>query len=108
MAKKSKASTHDKSDTEESGKTESQPSPSLAKELLELNLSEGQRHTIVKYVGLPASLFRRLSGGGTAAKAMQFTLDELDEFLDCVNDSVYVRRQECAVATRKRKGGGSL
>src|SRR5258707_2133916 len=56
---------------------------------MELNLSEGQRQTIVKYAEVPAHLSERLAGKGTAAKATQFTLDELDELLDHVEDSVY-------------------
>ena len=61
----------------------------LARESLELNLSEGQRHTILKYAELPAHLSERLAAKGTAAKATQFTLDELDELLDHVEASVY-------------------
>jgi hypothetical protein len=56
---------------------------------MELNLSEGQRHTILKYAELPAHLSERLAAEGTAAKATQFTLDELDELLDHVAESVY-------------------
>jgi hypothetical protein len=56
---------------------------------MELNLSEGQRLTILKYAELPAPLSERLTGKGAAAKAMQFTLDELDELLDLVEESVY-------------------
>jgi hypothetical protein len=60
MAKKKKPSTHDETDSVESGKTAFQPSPSLARESLELNLSEGQRLTLLKYAELPAqSLFRK-------------------------------------------------
>ena len=49
MAKQENPSTHDETDSVQSGKTACQPSPSVAKESLELNLSEGQRHTILKY-----------------------------------------------------------
>lgn len=56
---------------------------------MELNLSEGQRQTILKYGELPAPLSERLTGKGTAAKATPFTLDELDELLDHVEEAVY-------------------
>jgi hypothetical protein len=89
MAKKAEPSTHDETDSVKSGKPAFQPSPSFARESLELNLSEGQRHTILKYAELPAHLSERLAAKGTAAKATQFTLDELDELLDHVEASVY-------------------
>jgi hypothetical protein len=56
---------------------------------MEFNLSEAQRHTILKYAELPAHLSERLTAKGTEAKGTQFTLDELDELLDHVEDSVY-------------------
>lgn len=56
---------------------------------MKLNLSEGQRQTILKYAELPAPLSERLAARGTAAKTTRFTLDELDELLDHVEDSVY-------------------
>ena len=56
---------------------------------MELNLSEGQRLTILKYAELPAPLSERLTGKDAAAKATQFTLDELDELLDHIEESVY-------------------
>jgi hypothetical protein len=56
---------------------------------MELNLSEGQRQTILKYTELPAHLSERLAAKGTAAKTTPFTLDELDELLDHVGASVY-------------------
>ena len=56
---------------------------------MELNLSEGQRLTILKYAELPAPLSERLTGKGSPAKAMPLTLDELDELLDHVEESVY-------------------
>ena len=89
MAKKEKPSTHDEPDRVGSGGTTSQPTPSLTRELLELKLSEGQRHTILKYAELPAHLSERLAAKRTAAKGTQFTLDELDELLDHVEASVY-------------------
>jgi hypothetical protein len=61
-----------------------QPETDSAGESLELNLSEEQRHTILKYADVPAQLSERL-----AAKGTQFTLDELDELLDLVEESVY-------------------
>jgi hypothetical protein len=89
MAKKEKPSTHDETNPVESGKTAFQPSLSLTREPLELNLSEGQRQTILKYAELPAHLSERLAAKGTEAKATQFTLDELDELLDHVEESAY-------------------
>src|SRR5262249_11158833 len=89
MAKKEKPSTHDETDSVESGKTPCQPSPPVASESLELNLSEGQRHTILEYAELPAHLSERLAGKGTVANGTQFTVDELDELLDLVEESVY-------------------
>src|SRR5437016_687592 len=89
MAKKEKSSTHNETGSVESGKTASQPSLTLVRESLELNLSEGQRHTILKYAELPAHLSERLAAKGTAATATRFTLDELDEPLDYVGESVY-------------------
>jgi hypothetical protein len=89
MGKKAKPSTPSEVDSVESGKTACQPSPSLPKESLELNLSEGQRHTILKYAELPAHLSQRFAVKGTAAKVTQFTLDELDELLDLLEESVY-------------------
>ena len=56
---------------------------------MELNLSEGQRQTILKYAELPAHLSERLAAKGTTAKTMQFTPDELDALLDYVEESVY-------------------
>jgi hypothetical protein len=89
MAKQENPSAHDETDSVESGKTACQPSPSVARESLELNLSEGQRHTILKYAELPVHLSERLAAKGTEAKGTQFTLDELDELLDHVAESVY-------------------
>jgi hypothetical protein len=45
MDKKEKPSTHDETDSVESGKTTSQPGLSLARESLELKISEEQRRT---------------------------------------------------------------
>jgi len=56
---------------------------------MELNLSEGQRLTLLKYAELPTHLSERLAAKGTAAKTTQFTLNELDELLDHVEESVY-------------------
>jgi len=89
MAKKEKPSTQEEQDRVESGGSTSHPTPSLTKELLELNLSEGQRRTILKYVELPAHLSKRLAENHTEANGTQFTLDELDELLDYVVSSVY-------------------
>src|SRR5207249_315927 len=87
MAKKEKPSTHDEADSVVQRKTAIPPSLSLARESLELNLSDGQRQTILKYAELPPHLSEELAGKGTAAKVMQFTLDELDELLDHVEQS---------------------
>lgn len=86
---KKKTSTHDEADSVEGKNLAFQPGPSLARESLELNLSEGQRQTILKYAELPAHLSERLAGKGTVAKATPFTLDELDELLDHVEVAVY-------------------
>ena len=56
---------------------------------MELNLSEGQRHTLLKYAELPAHLSERLAAEGAAEKATPFTLDELDELLDHAEGSVH-------------------
>ena len=89
MAKKEKPPMQVGQEPEQVGDPLSQPSPSLTSETLELNLSEGQRHTILKYAELPAPLSERLAAKSTMAKVMQFTLDELDELLDLVGESVY-------------------
>jgi hypothetical protein len=54
-----------------------------------LNLSEGHRQTILKYADLPAPLSERIAATGGEAKGMSFTLDELDELLDHVEQAVY-------------------
>jgi Plasmid pRiA4b ORF-3-like protein len=67
----------------------SQPKLSVTNEVQELNLSEGQRQTVLKYADLPAHLSGHLTAKGVEAPATQFTLDELDELLDHVEQSVY-------------------
>src|SRR4051812_47749594 len=89
MTRKEKPSTHDEADSATSGKPASQPSRSLPGESLELNLSEGQRQTVLEYAELPAHLSERLAGEGAAARATPFTLDELDELLDHVEVAVH-------------------
>lgn len=89
MAKKDKPSTHDEADSVGKRNTAIPPSLSLVGESLELNLSEGQRQTILKYGELPPHLSERLAGKGTALKATLFTLDELDELLDHGEVAVY-------------------
>jgi Plasmid pRiA4b ORF-3-like protein len=84
MAKKEKPSTPSETDSTGSGGPTSQPSVSLTSEPQELLLTEGQRNTILKYADLPAHLSERLVG-----KNQQFTLDELDELLDHVEQSAY-------------------
>jgi hypothetical protein len=86
MAKKGKPSMQSEQDETESKWPTSQPSLSLAAEPHELKLSEGQRRTILKYAELPAHLSGRLAAKGTATT---FTLNELDELLDRVEESVY-------------------
>jgi hypothetical protein len=89
MARKAKPSTPSKQDAAGSRRPTSQPSQSLPTEPLELKLSEGQRATILKYTELPDHLSERLAARGTVAKGTEFTLDELDELLDRVEQSVY-------------------
>jgi hypothetical protein len=60
----------------------------LTGERLALNLSEAQRHTILKYTNLPAGLARRLSPQPDEA-GVRLTLDELDELLDRIELAVY-------------------
>src|SRR4051794_7004801 len=88
MARK-RTSSHGKMDPVGSENPGDRPSPSPAGEVLELNLSEAQRHTICKYAELPVHLSERLSGKGTSATATPVTLDELDELLDYVEEAVY-------------------
>jgi hypothetical protein len=61
----------------------------LADERLDLELSEAQRRTILKYADLPAHLAEPLSAQGAEGSATQFTLDELDELLDRLETAVY-------------------
>jgi Plasmid pRiA4b ORF-3-like protein len=89
MAKKETLSTQSEHDPVESGAMTSQSRRSLTREPQELILSEGQRSTILKYGELPAHLSERLAAKGTEAKGTQFTLDELDELLDHVEESLY-------------------
>jgi hypothetical protein len=89
MSKNEKPSIHTETDSGASGNKASQPNISLPRETRELKLSEEQRRTILKYSELPAHLSKRFAGKGTAAKAIPFMLDELDEFLDYVEIAVY-------------------
>ena len=89
MAKKANPPTQSEHDEVGSGRPTFQTSLSLTREPQELELSEGQRRTLLKYAELPAHLSGRLAAEGTAAKGTQFTLDELDELLDHVEVSVY-------------------
>jgi hypothetical protein len=61
----------------------------LTHERLDLELSEAQRRTVLKYADLPAHLANALSGHGAEQAARQFTLDELDELLDRLEIAVY-------------------
>jgi len=56
---------------------------------MDLRLSAGQRHIILKYAELPAHLAERLSAQGAEETVTPFTLDELDEMLDRVETAVY-------------------
>ena len=58
-------------------------------ERLDLELSEAQRRTILKYADLPPHLANAVSGQGAERAARQFTLDELDELLDRLEIAVY-------------------
>lgn len=71
------------------GRPTAEPSLFLSRGPQPLKLSEGQRDTILKYVELPAHLSDRLVAKSIEAKGLQFTLDELDELLDHVEESVY-------------------
>jgi hypothetical protein len=61
----------------------------LTDEQLDLELSEAQRRTILKYTDLTAHLTKPLSAQGAEESATQFTLDELDELLDRLERAVY-------------------
>jgi hypothetical protein len=89
MAKKGKPTTQSEQDEAESKRPISQPGLSLTGESQELKLSAGQRRTLLKYTELPIHLSERLAAKGTGARVIQFTLDELDELLDRVEESVY-------------------
>ena len=58
-------------------------------ERLDLELSEAQRRTILKYADLPAHLANALSAQGAEENATLFTLDALDELLDRLELAVY-------------------
>jgi hypothetical protein len=88
MAKKKKPSIQDKQNGVESGESSTQHTISLTRALLDLQLSEGQCRTILKYAELPDHLTERFAANCTVAKRLQFTLDELDELLDHVETSV--------------------
>ena len=98
MAKKEKASAQIERDAAASGGPDFQPNLSLTTEPHELQLSEGQRLTILKYAELTAHLSERLAPKDTESKATPFTLDELDELLDHVEGSVY-----CAKGNERQK-----
>jgi hypothetical protein len=58
-------------------------------ERLDLELSEAQRCTILKYADLPPHLANALSAQGAEESATQFTPDALDELLDRLELAVY-------------------
>ena len=64
----------------------------LTDQRLDLELSEAQRRTILKYADLPAHLANALSAQGAAEVATSFTLDELDELLDRLEIAVYLAK----------------
>jgi hypothetical protein len=72
-------------------KREEQPNQQegLKDERLDLELSEAQRRTVLKYADLPAHLAHALSAQGAEERATQLTLDELDELLDRLEIAVY-------------------
>lgn len=76
----------------------SQTKLSVTSEPRELTLSQAQRQTILKYADLPAHLAGHLTAKATDPHATQFTLDELDELLDRVEQSVY-----CAKGNERQK-----
>jgi hypothetical protein len=61
----------------------------LTDERFDLELTEAQRRTILKYADLPAHLAEPLSAQCAEGSATQFTLDELDELLDRLEIAVY-------------------
>src|SRR5262249_13725267 len=61
----------------------------LTDERLDLELSEAQRRTILKYADLPAHLAEPLSAQDAEGSATRLTLDELDELLDQLEIAVY-------------------
>ena len=58
-------------------------------ERLDLELSEAQRRTVLKYADLPAHLANALSAQGAADATTPLSLDELDELLDRLEIAVY-------------------
>ncbi|HLN26930.1 MAG TPA: plasmid pRiA4b ORF-3 family protein [Gemmataceae bacterium] len=89
MAKKGIAATVDKQHVPERGGPAVKLDRASATEPHRLDLSEAQRHTILKYAGLPAQLAERFENADAKAKGVEFNLDELDELLDYVEGSVY-------------------
>jgi hypothetical protein len=61
----------------------------MTREPLELKLSDGQRGTLLKYADLPDRLAERLGAKVAGEAVLRFTLDELDELLDHVEEAVY-------------------
>jgi hypothetical protein len=61
----------------------------LTGERLDLELSEAQRRTVLKYADLPAQLANALSARGAEERATPLTLDDLDELLDRLEMAVY-------------------
>ena len=75
----------DKASTQKEKSKEISP----ARERLPLNVSQAQRLTILRYAELPGHLAERVAGKGVGETAPQFTLDELDELLDRVEEAVW-------------------
>lgn len=89
MAKKKQPSIPGETDSGESSGPNPPPNLTATREMKVLNLSAGQCQAILAYAELPAHLSERLAAKGGESTAPSFTLDELDELLDCVEGSVY-------------------
>ncbi|HEV8062824.1 MAG TPA: hypothetical protein VGP68_23295 [Gemmataceae bacterium] len=90
MVKNAKPSAHGNANLVKSGEKPRQPTSGTPNETFDPELSEAQCQTILKYAKyLPAHLSDRLTAKGAKAKPRSFTLDELDELLDHVEDAIY-------------------
>jgi hypothetical protein len=89
MAKKEPPSARMDHKSGKGGKTTPQRELPQTAEQIALNLSDAQRRTILKYTKLPNHLSERLEAMDTAAQATPFSLNELDELLDHLDNSVF-------------------